>query len=94
LNRECPLWVKSGHRRKSGQCPLYPQKQTLELSRVMSALCQKRTYAVQQSSSLFDHLVGEGKHRLRNSLVQRFSGLELDSKLDFRGLLHWAGFSP
>src|SRR5262249_10162558 len=28
-------------------CPLYPQKRTLELSRVMSALCQKRTYAVQ-----------------------------------------------
>jgi hypothetical protein len=27
----------------SEQCPLYPQKQTLELSRVMSALCQKRT---------------------------------------------------
>jgi hypothetical protein len=27
----------------SEQCPLYPQKQTLELSRVMSALCQKQT---------------------------------------------------
>jgi hypothetical protein len=25
------------------QCPLYPQKQTLELGRAMSALCQKRT---------------------------------------------------
>jgi len=24
-------------------CPLYPQKRTLELSRAMSALCQKRT---------------------------------------------------
>src|SRR5215472_10114576 len=26
-----------------GLCPLYPQKRTLELSRAMSALCQKRT---------------------------------------------------
>jgi hypothetical protein len=24
-------------------CPLYPQKRTLELSREMSAMCQKRT---------------------------------------------------
>ena len=33
------------------------QKRTLELSRAMSALCQKRTRAVQQKH-LFDHLVG------------------------------------
>ena len=26
-----------------GECPLYPQKRTLELGRVMSALCHKRT---------------------------------------------------
>jgi hypothetical protein len=42
----CPLWVKSGHRRTSNQCPLYTQKQTLKLSREMSA-CQKQTYAPQ-----------------------------------------------
>jgi len=29
-------------------CPLYPRKQTLELSGVMSALCQTQTYAMQQ----------------------------------------------
>src|SRR5215469_5511838 len=46
---ECPLWVKSRHRGISNQCPLYPRKQTLELSRVMSAMCQKRTHAVQQT---------------------------------------------
>src|SRR5262249_15686623 len=40
---QCPLWVKSGHRSTSTQCPLYPRKRTLELSRVMSALCQKQT---------------------------------------------------
>src|SRR6516162_339076 len=52
----CPFWVISGHCAVSGRCPLYPQKRTLELSRGMSALCQKRTYAVQQKS-LFNHLV-------------------------------------
>jgi hypothetical protein len=36
--------------------PLYPQKRTSELGREMSALCQKRTHALQQN--LFDHLVG------------------------------------
>src|SRR5262249_11543789 len=40
----CPLWVKSRHCGISNQCPLYPQKRTLELSREMSALCQKQTW--------------------------------------------------
>src|SRR6516162_7098454 len=51
--RKCPLWVKSRHRGTSNQCPLYPRKRTLELSRVMSALCQKRTFR-----PLFDIIVG------------------------------------
>src|SRR6516225_10851347 len=33
----------------SRRCPLCPQKRTLELSRGMSALCQQRTRAVQQT---------------------------------------------
>src|SRR5262249_39375240 len=32
------------------QCPLYPRKQTLELNRGMSALCQKQTHALQQNT--------------------------------------------
>src|SRR5262249_49187345 len=40
---QCPLWVKSRHSASLGRCPLYPQKQTLESSHEMSALCQKRT---------------------------------------------------
>src|SRR5215469_10051305 len=39
----CPLWVKSGHRRMSASCPLYPRKQTLLKVISMSALCQKQT---------------------------------------------------
>src|SRR5262249_53198003 len=33
----------------SASCPLYPQKRTWISTVAMSALCQKRTYAVQQS---------------------------------------------
>src|SRR5262249_17947923 len=59
----CPLWVNNGHFAKSRRCPLYPQKRTLGLSREMSALCQKQTYAVQQIWSLLHHLVSEGEKR-------------------------------
>jgi hypothetical protein len=31
LSRPCPLWVKSGHRNGSAECPLYPRKRTLGL---------------------------------------------------------------
>jgi hypothetical protein len=39
-------------------CLLYPQKRTCAVHSPMSALGQKRTYAVQQSALLFDQLVG------------------------------------
>ena len=55
---QCPLWVKSRHERTFRQCPLYPQKRTSITTVVMSALCQKQTYAVQQRPSLFDRFVG------------------------------------
>src|SRR5262249_43464478 len=48
LSRQCPLWVISGHFGKSDRCALYPQKRTSWSGIAMSALCQKRTYAVQQ----------------------------------------------
>src|SRR6516162_2501722 len=59
----CPLWVKSRHRGISHQCLLYPQKQTLELSREMSALCQKRTFCAAAKMTLFDHVVGAQSDR-------------------------------
>jgi hypothetical protein len=43
LNRPCPLWVISGHRRMSSQCPLYPQKRTSsELSAGRAGLSRRR----------------------------------------------------
>ena len=37
----------------------YPRKRTLAAHYPMSALGQKRTHAVQQKGSLFDHFVGD-----------------------------------
>jgi len=41
------------------KCLLYPQKRTSELNHAMSALCQKQTYAVQQSTSVAIAGIGE-----------------------------------
>src|SRR5262249_27849422 len=51
-------WVNNGHRGELRECPLYPRKRISELSRVMSALCQKRTFCAAVETALFDHLVG------------------------------------
>jgi hypothetical protein len=56
----CPLIVVAGQQQilpgdgdspAFGQWPLCPQKRTLELSRGMSALCQKRAFAAQQKNA-------------------------------------------
>jgi|SRR6516164_3827944 len=68
---QCPLWVRSRHRKGSAECLLHPQKRTLELTRMMSALCQKRTFCAAAERSLFDHLVGAGEQRRRHSHAKR-----------------------
>src|SRR6516162_4224699 len=73
---QCTLWVKSRHRGTSDQCPLYPQKRTSELSRRMSALCQKRTFV------LFDHLVGNGEHTRRNCKIECLGRFQIDHQLE------------
>src|SRR5262245_64210343 len=42
------LGVRSGHHSFTYQCPLYPSKRTKSGHLCMSALCQKRTSALQQ----------------------------------------------
>jgi hypothetical protein len=55
-SRRCLLWVKSRHDTLKSPCPLYPQKRTLRGDNSMSALCQKRTRAVQQPMTVIRSL--------------------------------------
>ena len=50
---------------------------------VMSALCQKRTRALQQIAPLFDQLVGARQQRLRDGDAERLCRLEIDHQFKF-----------
>src|SRR5215472_1498277 len=54
----------------------------------MSALCQKRTYAVQQTVSLFDYVVSELSELQRHIQAERLGGLEVDYQLELGGRLN------
>src|ERR1044071_10043674 len=87
MGRACPLWVNKRHYGESAPCPLIPQEQTFVEALSTSVSCHKRTHAVQQKGSLFDHFVSAGEERRRNREAERFRGFEIDDQVDFHGLL-------
>ena len=62
-----------------------PPKAALVERARMSALCQKRTYAVQQTVSLFDYVVSELSELHRHIQAERLGGLEVDYQLELGG---------
>src|SRR5262249_28440019 len=64
-----------------------PRKRTNSRRLGMSALCQKRTYAPQQTTLLFDHLVGEDVELRRDRYPESVGGLTIDHQVEFGRLL-------
>src|SRR6516225_11623119 len=81
-------WEVGSGQTDARQCPLYPRKRTLELSRVMSALCKKRTHAVQQFRPLLQHLVGAGEQRFGAAQIKSFCSIDCSTARRVLAFLH------
>src|SRR5215472_6603424 len=66
----------------ASRCPLYPQKRTLELNRVMSALCQKRTFCAATADALFDHLIGAGEQGFGHLHAEHPGSRQIDHEIE------------
>ena len=71
---------------RSGMSALSPfstQLRTLADPLGTAEKCQEATYAAQQRTLLFDHLVGDGEQRRRNLKAERLGRLQVNDELEF-----------
>ena len=61
-----------------------PPKADILAHRLMSALCQKRTF-----HDSLNHFISDGQHGSRDREPQTFCRLSIEHELKFCGLKHW-----
>jgi hypothetical protein len=79
----CPRWFKSAVLTLGLPLPVYSDERTSAEPVGMSQRCQRQTHALQQTGSLFDHLVSYGEQRRRHREPQCSGGLEVNGKFEF-----------
>jgi hypothetical protein len=90
--QNCPPMTLMGQTRlsvPSAERLICPRQRTLCGDPGASESCQYQTHALQQTVTLFDHLICAGEYALWHREAERVGGLEIYHQLDLRGLLNW-----
>ena len=87
--RGCLKWFKSCRAIQPQARLLYPQKLPPLPPTRAAAKGQFQTHAVQQRTSILDHLVGKREYSRRQFQSECLCRLEVDNELKFCRLLKW-----